>query len=107
ETNFSLAHQLADGAGHDFDGDIAVDPVLVEQIDVIGAQTLQRGMHSVADASRTAVRSGDLAVFDLKSKFGGDGNFRTLWPECASKQFLVRVGAVDLRSIQEGATQFD
>ena len=50
EAHLSLPDQLADRAGHLFDRHGRIDPVLVEQIDVVGAEPPQRAFDRLADS---------------------------------------------------------
>ena len=47
--------EVADGAGDVFDGDVRVDAVLVEEVDVVGAQPAQRVVGDLSDAFGPAV----------------------------------------------------
>jgi hypothetical protein len=56
--HFALFHQVLDGAGHVFDGHLRVDPVLVQQVDAVGAQALEHALDGLLDVCRPAVQAG-------------------------------------------------
>ena len=69
--HLSRSHQILDGARDVFHRHGRIDPVLVEQIDVIGAQPLQRRIDHVANVPRTAVEADRLVlVVDLEAELG-------------------------------------
>ena len=62
--------QLAHGAGGVLDRNAGVDAVLVEQVDVVDAQSSQRSFHRGRDVLRAAGQAGLLAVVvDAKPNF--------------------------------------
>jgi hypothetical protein len=101
--HLAFAHQFAHGAGHVRHGDVGIDAVLVEKIDVIRSQALQRGVHDVANVGRAAVGAFDLSLDDLEAELGGQRHLRALVGQGAAEQFLVGKRAVNFRGIEEGA----
>ena len=55
--DLALLDQLLDGAGDVFDRHVRVDAMLVEQIDTIGLQALQRGLDDGANTLGPAVQA--------------------------------------------------
>ena len=53
--DLALADEFADGAGDVLDRHVRVDPVLVQQVDAVCPQPLERRFHHVPDALRPAV----------------------------------------------------
>ena len=53
--HLSLLDEFFDGSGHIFNRDIRVDAVLVEQIDAIGPETLERSLGDFFDMFRSTV----------------------------------------------------
>jgi len=53
--DLALGHQLCEGADGVLDGSVRVDPVLVVEVDAVGAQPLQGALDRGADVRRAAV----------------------------------------------------
>nr|BFE73389.1 hypothetical protein GCM10020092_066900 [Actinoplanes digitatis] len=104
-------HQLGDGARDLLDGHGGVDPVLVEEVDPVGAQPPQRRVGDPADVLGTAVHAVRAAAADVEAELGGDDDPVAQRLEGLADQLLVDVGAVDLGGVEErdagldGATQ--
>ena len=56
-SHFSLCHEFGQGAHGVFDGGLGIDPVLVIQVDMVGAEPLQGAFDRRADVRRAAVES--------------------------------------------------
>ena len=67
-------NQFLDGTGHVLNGHGGIDAVLVEQVDVVGSQTLQGSFGHFLDVLGAAVEfAGGLAVgVDVEAKLGGN-----------------------------------
>ena len=79
--------------------------MLIEQIDHVGAQTLQRRLCHLADALRPAVHAhGGLAL--NKAELGGDDDLVPKGIERLAQEFFVQVGAIGLCCIEEGNPAF-
>ncbi len=75
--HFALCDQVFDGARHLFDRHRRVNPVLIEQIDVVGAQPLQHRVDGAADVLGLAVCAGPALTgvgVDVHPELGGDHN---------------------------------
>ena len=74
EAHLACGDELAHGAGDILDRHRRVDAVLVEQVDVVGPQPLQRALDGRADVLRAAVgpASDLLAVLEPEAELGGD-----------------------------------
>src|SRR5277367_3762590 len=55
--HLALADQILHGAGDILNGHIGIYPMLIEEIDCIGAQSLQRRVRVLANTFRPAVQS--------------------------------------------------
>jgi hypothetical protein len=53
--DLALGHQFGEGANGVLDGSVRVDPVLVVEVDAVGAQPLQRAFDGGPDVCRAAV----------------------------------------------------
>ena len=94
-------HQLADRAGDVFDRHVRVDPMLVEQVDHIGPQPLQRRVGNPPDLLGAASVPTDLAVDDVPAELGGDHDLVAQRRQRLPDEFLVDVGPVDLGGVEE------
>lgn len=101
--------EFGHGADHVLDGHLGVDPVLVEQVDAVGPQSLQRLLDHRADALGPAVeREAPLGALEIESELG-----REYYPVASAaaqhppEEFLVGIGAVNLGGIEQGHARFD
>src|ERR1700693_5531879 len=105
--NLAGLDQRRHRADHILDRNLAIDAMLVKQIDMRGLQTLERGLDDFANVLGTTVGTDDLAILDLKPELGGDHDRVAASFEGASEQLLVLQGARDLRGIVERAAELD
>ena len=95
--------EVADGAGDVFDGDVRVDAVLVEEVDVVGAQPAQRVVGDLPDAFGSAVGAvGRRAVGE--AELGGDHDLVADRFECLADEAFVAALAVGLGGVEERDT---
>ena len=73
--------------------------MLIAEIDAIGPEALQRFLDDAPDALRPAVQS--VRAIDLEAELGGDGDLVANRCEGLADQFLVDVGTVDFRRVEE------
>ena len=106
---FHLARldQVPDRAGDVFDRHSGVDTVLVEQVNDVGFEPLQRRFGDRPDVFRPAVDADRFAFFKLEPELGGDHHLVAHRRKRCANQFLVDPGAVDLRRVEEVDAQFD
>jgi hypothetical protein len=82
--------------------------VLVEEIDPIGIQPLERGFHDLLDVLGPAVQASLLAVgVDVEPKLGGDHHLLADGRERLAHQLLVRERTVDFGGVEEGNPEVD
>ena len=103
------ATSSADRAGDVLHRHFGIDAVLVEQVDVVGAEPAQRAFDRLADVLGPAVDVGAdlLAVLEAEAELGGDHHLVAPALQRAAEQLLVRVRAVDLGRVEEGAAELD
>ena len=82
-----------------------VDVVLVVQVDVVGAQPLERALGSGADAGRAGVRAALAAGVGDQAELGRRHDLVPVALEGSAHELLVGVGAVDLGGVDEGHAQ--
>src|SRR5271154_4756583 len=107
--NLTFVDQVPYCARNVFDGYIRVDAVLIEEIDHIGPEALERGLGDLADALGTAVESDILAcvLVNFPSELSGDDDLIAQRSECLADELLVGEGAIDLGRIEEGDATLD
>lgn len=110
--NFAFPHQLGHDADSLLDRHVGVDPVLVEQVDGLDAETFQRSLGNLSDMFGAAVDAGDggsarLTGIDLEAEFGGDHHTIAERLQRLSEKNLVGKRAVDLGSVEEGDAEID
>src|SRR5262249_49713164 len=92
-----------------FDGNTQVDPMLVEQIDGIDRETLERFFCNLFDVVRSAVQSTPLATVagvGSPPEFRRDDDFAAKRREGFADKFFVQQRAIDLGGIEECNTPF-
>src|SRR5262249_54504247 len=81
-----------------------VDPVLVEKVDHISLQPLQRGFGHFHNVSRAAIESRLLTAFYFETELGGDDHLIAKRGQRFAKQFLVSERPVDFGGIEKRYT---
>ena len=95
--------QSLHGAGDVLDGDGGVDAVLVEQVDGVGPQALERPVDGGADVVRSARDPGLPALLvETEAELRGDDDLLADRCERLTEQFLVVDRPVDLGGAEEG-----
>ncbi len=97
--------QVANGAGHILDRHRGVDPVLIHEVDAVGAQPAQRSLDGLADVFWAAVEAAErLAARGVhrEPELGGDDHLVPDRLERLADQLLVDERAVDLGGVEEG-----
>jgi hypothetical protein len=99
--HFAFLDQLLDRSGHVLDRHVWIDAMLIEEVDPIGLQSLQRRLGDLADVRRSAVQPGALSVLELEAEFGGDHNLIANRGKGIPDQLFVRVRTVRLGCVEE------
>src|SRR5258706_3696446 len=105
----SLLDQITYRTGHILHRHLWIDTVLIQQVNVIGLESLERAFDGLTDILRPARCFGAhlLAVLEMKAKFGGDDYLVAPALERPAEQLLVGEGTIGLRCISEGAYDLD
>jgi hypothetical protein len=100
--------QVLDGAGDVFDRHLGVDPVLVVQVDPVGAQPAQRVVDRTPDAVRTAAQSARLrpVLGEREPELGRDPHLVPQRLEGLPDDVLIGERAVHLRGVEERDAEF-
>ena len=108
--DFAFGDQVADRSGNLLNGNIRIDPVLVEQVDRIHIQSFERCFCDFPDMFRPAVQLSPLSAFVRiggKTEFCGDNDVFSERGKRFPDQFLVRERPIYFGSIEESDTAFD
>src|SRR6266403_3921607 len=101
--HLALLDQVFHGSRHVFDGHVRVNTVLVEEIDDLGPEPLERSLGDLLDVRGPAIQPGLFAGVRIKfeSELCGDHHLLTERSEGFTHEFFVCVRAVDFRCIEE------
>ncbi len=99
--DLAFGHELRQHADDLLDRSVRIDPMLVVEIDVVGAEPAQRALQRHADVVRAAVRARSAGVRHEAELGGQDGAFAAAL-ECSANQLLVRERPVDLGGVDQG-----
>ena len=75
--------------------------MLIQQVNMVGAQAFQRTFHCPADMVGTTVDGGRLLLLDAEAEFRPDFHFVAKRCECLADPLFAGVRAIDLRRIEE------
>src|SRR2546425_6393374 len=89
-----------------FDRHIRVDTVLVEEIDEVGLQSLERALDALLDVLGPTVRH-LLPVVDPEPELGGDDHLTAKGGKGFADELFVREGTVDLGGVEKCDAPFD
>jgi hypothetical protein len=98
--DLACADQVLDRAGHVLDRHVRVDPVLVEQVDAVGLEPLERGVGDLPDPLRPAVHA-RLGIPVLEAELGGDHYLVAERRQGLAHQLLVGEGAIGFGGVEE------
>jgi hypothetical protein len=78
--DLAFHHQVLDGPSHVLNGNLRIDPVLVQEIDAIGPQAFQHSLDGLLDVGRSAVEPRTTHAgfkINVPAKLGGDHDLVT------------------------------
>ena len=103
--DLAFLDQVLHRAGHVLDRHVGVDPVLVEQVNRVDPEALQRCVSDCADVLRAAVRA-TAAIsrlrIDVEAELRGDHHLASDGGERLADQLLVHKRPIRLGRIEEG-----
>ena len=107
--DLALRHQLAHRADRLLDRRIGVDPVLVVEVYVIDAEPGERSLAGLADVLGPPVDAalGRVVGVAHDAELGGDDGSVAPTGQRLAHQYLVRVGPVHVRGVEEGHTELE
>ena len=106
--HLTLGDESLDCGRHVFDRHIEIDAMLVEQVDDLDAEPLQRRIADLTDVLGPAIHAGVFACLgiDHETELGGDHHLAAHWLQRLADDFLVGERAVDFGGVEEGDAQF-
>jgi hypothetical protein len=108
--DLTFLNQVLHRPRHVLDRHVRVDTVLVEQIDGIDPESLERGLGNHLDVLWPTVQADPLrpAVgIEPESELGGDHHLALERSEGFAHEFFVRERAVDFSGVEKGDTALD
>ena len=99
--------QLGERADDVLDRHVRIDAVLVEEVDDIGVEPLQRRLANGADVAGRTVGAARPAVLDPEAELGGDERLVAAIFKCAADELFVGIGAVDFGGVEEVDVKFE
>ena len=106
--DLALGDELGERADGLLDRGARVHAVLVVQVDVVGAEPLQRALHGKAHVLRAAVQAARaVAAVPDRAELGRDHHLVPATGERPSEQFLVEVRPVHLGGVEQGDAEVD
>ena len=106
--DLALLDQLPDRSGHVLDRDGRIDAVLVEEVDVVGAEPTQRPLDGALDRVGATVEPASRRVTgEIEAELACDHDLIAQRFECLADELFVRVRAIDLGGVEEGDTLLD
>ena len=109
--DLAFLNQLLHRPRHVLDGHVRVDAMLIEQVDGLDLEPLERALDDLLDVLRPAVQARlprPLVVSaEVEPELGGDDHLPAEGGEGLAHQLLVRERAVDLGGVEERDAAFD
>jgi hypothetical protein len=96
--------QIPDCAGDLLDRNVGVNAVLVEKVDGVDPQALERVLSDLADAFGAAVEATRSAGTEVVAELRGDDDVLPERLQRLANEFLVGERAIDLGGVEEGDT---
>jgi len=92
--HLTLGDESLDCGRHVFDRHIEIDAMLVEQVDDLDAEPLQRRIADLTDVLGPAIHAGVFACLgiDHETELGGDHHLAAHWLQRLADDFLVGEG---------------
>ena len=112
--DLALGDEVFDGARDVFDRDVRIDAMLVEEVDAVGAETLEGGVGDGLDVIGAGVETGrgfHGAAIELRgnvpAELGGDDDVVADVVEGFAEELFVGEWAVDFGGVEEGDAAVD
>jgi hypothetical protein len=101
-------NQILHRSGHVFDGHLRVNTVLIEQIDGLDLESLERGLSDLLDMLWPTIHAHLLPIgTKFEPEFGGDHHLPTEGSKRFAHQFFIGERAVRFSGVEEGDAAFN
>ncbi len=107
--HFALLDEVFHGPRCVFDGDIGVDTMLIEKIDDVGLEALERCLGDFFDVIGAAVCAHTLSRsrVDLESELGRDDHLFADRNQRFANEFFIHIRAVNFSGVEKRNAEFD
>src|SRR6266567_6212359 len=106
--HLALLNQVFHSTSHVLNRHVRINAMLIEKVDHVGSEALQRSIGYLLDVFRPAVQAGTPSVLiDFEAKLCSDDDLVAKRLESFADKFFIRVGAIDLGRIEERHTAFN
>jgi len=99
--HLALLNQILHRSRHIFDRHVGINAVLIEEVNVIRPEALERSLGNGLDLLRLAVQADDLAALNLETKLARDQNLMTHWCQGFADQFFIGMRSIGFSRIKE------
>ncbi len=100
-SHLAFGNQIAHGTGHIFNRHVRIDPVLIEQVDAVGLETLERGFGHRANVRWAAVQA--LAHHAVgEAELGGNHHLIAERRHRFAQKLFVDERSVDFSAVEKG-----
>jgi hypothetical protein len=107
-SDFAFGYQIGKGTNSIFNRNILIDPVLIVQVDMVGAEAPQGTFDCDANVRRAAVNDARAtAEMRDQTEFRGQDYFVPPVFDGPTDEFFVREGTVDLSGVYMGHSQVE
>ena len=100
--DLTCCYQISDRSGDILDRNVGVDAVLVEEVDGVDPQALQRGLGNLTDTFRATVEAAGSARAEIESELRSDDNIRLERLQRLAYELLIGEWAIDFGGVEEG-----
>src|SRR5262245_27067556 len=105
--DLAFADQILHRARHVLDRDSRIDAMLIEEIDAVGVEALQRSLGHVTDVRGATVQSGLLAVLEFERELRRNHDLVAYRSKCFANECFVRERSVGLGGVEERDSTFE
>src|SRR6266567_8343888 len=106
--HLALLNQVFHRSSYVLNRHVRINAMLIEKVDHVGSEALQRSIGYLLDVFGPAVQAGTFSVFiDFEAKLGRYDDLVAERLESFADKFFIRVGAIDLSRIEECYAAFD
>ena len=105
--DLALLNQVFHRARDVFDGNVRIDAVLIEQVDHVGLQPLERGFGDLLDVRRPAIEASRSIGFERETELRRDNDLTTERSERLSDELFIDERAVRFGGVEQRDSALD